>query len=50
MIDTNTKLDSKEGMEYAMHYAKAHKLVLNTLYRNIARKYGVSIHGVMFND
>lgn len=40
--------DSKEAMEYAMRYAKAHKLVLPLFYEMIAKKHGVPTEGVIF--
>lgn len=48
MVDANTKLDSKEGISYAMEYARAHKVVLNLVHEKLAKKYGVSTDGVMF--
>ena len=40
------KLDSREGVEMMVRWAKAHNIVLGGYYKTLAGKYGVSLDGV----
>ena len=41
-------VDSKEGIEYLLRWAKAHNIVLDERHERIALKYGVPTAGAIF--
>ena len=45
---TDVPLDSKEGIEALLLWAKAHGAVLHEYHRKLAAKYGASTEGVTF--
>lgn len=45
----NPKVDSKEGIEIIMNWARACRFVLNEWHEMIAKKYGISTEGVMIS-
>lgn len=49
MITSETKVDSKEGIEHLFKWAKAHSIVLGMAHERIALKYGVSTEGVIIS-
>ena len=40
-------VDSKEGIAYLIRWARAHRVVLNQVHADIARKYDVPFDGVV---
>lgn len=44
------KLDSKEGIEALLKWARAHVIVLSERHRRLADKYGVDTAGVIFSE
>lgn len=43
-------LDSKQGITILVNWARAHRIMLNDSHRRIAKRYGVSVEGVLFSS
>lgn len=49
-MDLNAPIDSKEGIETLIEWAKANRFVLDERHKRIAIKYNVPIDGVKFSE